>query len=93
MYKSRFNRLEGFAISALGLRSRKLSDFGRSSDRRPKIDYPELIRASGGALSRLFQLHMQSLAPTNPHRARVVGYGPFFLCVIHKEGTPQQWGH
>jgi hypothetical protein len=22
---------------------------------------------------------------TNPHRARVVGYGPFSLCVIHKE--------
>jgi hypothetical protein len=26
------------------------------------------------------------LAPTNSHRARVVGYGPFALCVIHKEG-------
>jgi hypothetical protein len=24
--------------------------------------------------------------PTNPHWARVVGYGPFSLCVIHKEG-------
>jgi hypothetical protein len=23
---------------------------------------------------------------TNPHWARVVGYGPFSLCVIHKEG-------
>jgi hypothetical protein len=22
----------------------------------------------------------------NPHWARLVGYGPFFLCVIHKEG-------
>jgi hypothetical protein len=31
-------------------------------------------------------LHLQSLAPTNPHWARVVGYGPFSLCVIHKEG-------
>jgi hypothetical protein len=31
---------------------------------------------------------MQSLAPTNPHWARVVGYayGPFSLWVIHKEG-------
>jgi hypothetical protein len=28
---------------------------------------------------------LQSLAPTNPHWARVVGYGPFTLCVIHKE--------
>jgi hypothetical protein len=32
------------------------------------------------------RLHLQSLAPTNPHWARVVGYGPFFLCVFHKEG-------
>jgi hypothetical protein len=23
---------------------------------------------------------------TNPHWARLVGYGPFSLCVIHKEG-------
>jgi hypothetical protein len=28
---------------------------------------------------------MQSLTPTNPHWARVMGYGPFFLCVIHME--------
>jgi hypothetical protein len=26
------------------------------------------------------------VAPTNPHLARVVGYDPFSLCVIHKEG-------
>jgi hypothetical protein len=25
-------------------------------------------------------------APNNPHWARVVGFGPFSLCVIHKEG-------
>jgi hypothetical protein len=24
--------------------------------------------------------------PTNPHWARVVGYGPFTLCIIRKEG-------
>jgi hypothetical protein len=30
--------------------------------------------------------HLQSLAPTNPHWARVVDYGPFSLWVIHKEG-------
>jgi hypothetical protein len=29
-------------------------------------------------------LHL-SLTPTNPHWARVVGYGPFSLWVIHKE--------
>jgi hypothetical protein len=29
---------------------------------------------------------LQSLAPTNPHWARVVGYGPFSLWLIHKEG-------
>jgi hypothetical protein len=34
----------------------------------------------------LARLHLQSLAPTNLHWARVVGYGLFFLCVIHKEG-------
>jgi hypothetical protein len=32
------------------------------------------------------RLHLQSLAPTNPHRRRVVAYGPFSLCVIYKEG-------
>jgi hypothetical protein len=26
------------------------------------------------------------IVPTNPLWARVVGYGPFSLCVIHKEG-------
>jgi hypothetical protein len=31
-------------------------------------------------------LYLQSLAPTNPHWARMVGYGPFSLCIIHKEG-------
>jgi hypothetical protein len=34
----------------------------------------------------LFQLHLQSLAPTNPHWDRVVVYGPFSLCAIGKEG-------
>jgi hypothetical protein len=42
--------------------------------------------ASESTLSRWSRLHLQSLAPTNPHWARVVGYGPFSLCVIHKEG-------
>jgi hypothetical protein len=46
--------------------------------------YIELIRASEVTLSRWSRLHLQS--PTNPHWARVVGYGPFSLCVIHKKG-------
>jgi hypothetical protein len=51
-----------------------------------KIYYLELLRASEGTLSRWSRLHLQSLAPTNPHWGRVVGYGPFSLWVIHKEG-------
>jgi hypothetical protein len=39
-----------------------------------------------GTLSRWFRLHLQSLAPTNPHWNLVVGFGTFSLCVIHKEG-------
>jgi hypothetical protein len=27
-----------------------------------------------------------AFAPINPHWARVVDYGPFSLCVFHKEG-------
>jgi hypothetical protein len=37
-------------------------------------------------LSCWFQLHLQPLTTTNPYWARVEGYGPFALCVIHKEG-------
>jgi hypothetical protein len=51
-----------------------------------KIYYLDLLRASEGTLSRWSRLHLQSLVLTNPHWARVVGYGPFSLCVIHKEG-------
>jgi hypothetical protein len=43
--------------------------------------YLELLRASEGTLSRWSRLHLQSLAPTNPLWACVVGYGPFSLCV------------
>jgi hypothetical protein len=50
-----------------------------------KMYYLELPRASEGTLNRWSRLHLQSLAPTNPHCARVVG-DPFSLCVIHKEG-------
>jgi hypothetical protein len=51
-----------------------------------KIYYLELLRASEGTLSRWSRLHLQSLAPTNPYWARVVGYGPFSLWLIHNEG-------
>jgi hypothetical protein len=37
-----------------------------------------------GTLCRSSWLHLQSLAPTNPQWACVVGYGPF-LCVIHNK--------
>jgi hypothetical protein len=69
-----------------GVRSRKLSNVGQSLDVCPKIYYLELLRASEGTLSRWSRMYLQSLAPTNPHWARVVGYGTFSLCVIHKEG-------
>jgi hypothetical protein len=75
-----------------GVRSRKLSNVGQSLDRWPKIYYLELLRASESTLSGWSRLHLTSLAPTNPHWAHVVGYGPFFLYVIHKEGMcPSSW--
>jgi hypothetical protein len=49
-------------------------------------NYLELLRVSEGTLSRGSRLHLQSLAPINPHWARVMDYVPFSLCVIHKEG-------
>jgi hypothetical protein len=39
-----------------------------------------------GTLSRWPRLNFQWIAPTNLHWACVVGYGPFSLCFIHKEG-------
>jgi hypothetical protein len=69
-----------------GLRSRKLSYFCQSLDGWPKICYLELLCALEGTLSRWFRPHLQSLAPTNLHWTRVVGYGLFSLCVLNKEG-------
>jgi hypothetical protein len=66
--------------------STKLSNVGQSFDGWPKIYYLDFLRASKGMLSRWFRQHLQLLAPTNPYWARVVGNGPFFLSVIHKEG-------
>jgi hypothetical protein len=52
----------------------------------PKIYCLELLRTSESTLSHWSWLHFQPLAPTNPHWTHLVGYGPFSLCVIHKEG-------
>jgi hypothetical protein len=70
----------------VSLRSQKLSNVGCASHGWPKMYYLELLRALEGTLSRWFQLPLQSLTPTNPYWARVVDYGSFSLCVIHKEG-------
>jgi hypothetical protein len=69
-----------------GVRLRNLSNIAQSLDGCPKIYYLELLFASEGTLNRWYWLHLQSLAPTNPHWARVVGNGPFSLCLFHKEG-------
>jgi hypothetical protein len=55
------------------VRSLKLSNVGRSLDGGPKIYYLELLRASEDTLSRWSRLYLQSLTPTKPHWARVVG--------------------
>jgi hypothetical protein len=78
--------LKYIKIRSLILRSQKLSNVGRSSDGCPKIYYLKLLRASEGTLSHWSRLHLQTLAPTNQHWVRVVRYGLFSLCVIHKEG-------
>jgi hypothetical protein len=68
-----------------GLQSQILSSVGYWMDDQ-KFYFFEFLRASEGTLRRWSRLHLQSLAPTNPHWARVVGYSPFSLCLIHKEG-------
>jgi hypothetical protein len=51
-----------------------------------KINYLELLRALEGTLNIWSLLHVQPLASTNPHWARVVGYGPLFMC--NPQGRP-----
>jgi hypothetical protein len=46
--------------------------------------YLDLFRALEVML-RWSRLNLHSLAPTNPHWARVLGSGPLSLCVIHKD--------
>jgi hypothetical protein len=72
--------LDGTTVSALGVQSLKLSNIGRSSDDQ-KIYYLKLLRAAEDTLSPWSRLYLQSLAPTNPHWARLVGYGLFSLSV------------
>jgi hypothetical protein len=68
-----------------GMRSQKLSNVGQWMGDKKKY-YFVLLRAYEGTLSCWSRLHLHSFASSNPHWTRVVGYGPFFLCVIHKEG-------
>jgi hypothetical protein len=44
-----------------------------------------IFRASEGTLICWSQLHLQ--LATNQLWARVVGFGPFSLCVIHNKGS------
>jgi hypothetical protein len=72
-----------------GVRSQKLSNVDQSLDgsvNDQKFIISSSTVLSKGTLSRWSRLHLQSLAPTKPHWARVVGYGPFSFCMIHKEG-------
>ncbi|RVE50430.1 hypothetical protein evm_004967 [Chilo suppressalis] len=47
--------------------------------------YLEFLRASEGTLSRWSRLHLQSLAPANPHWARVVVWALFPLPSLKRE--------
>jgi hypothetical protein len=72
-----------------GVRSRKLSNIGRSLDAWPKIYYLELLRASEGTISCGPGCILQSLAPTNTHWAHVVSYSPSpYVLSIKKACAP-----
>jgi hypothetical protein len=74
--------LNGHAVSALRRAIAEVKQrWSVMIDWVTKIYYLEILRASECTLSRWSRLHLQSLAPTNPLWARVVGYGPFSLCV------------
>jgi hypothetical protein len=62
---SKYEELDGRAVSALGMRSRKLSTgLNGLLGWVTKIYYLELLRASEGTLSCWSRWHLQSLAPT-----------------------------
>jgi hypothetical protein len=44
------------------------------------------VKARPGCIYTLYIIVICTFATTNQHRARVVGYGAFSLCVMHKEG-------
>jgi hypothetical protein len=81
-----FEELHGPLISALRRAIAEVKQRWTFIGWVTKIYHLELLRASEGTLSCWSRLHLQSLAPTNSHWARVVRYGTFSLCVIHKEG-------
>jgi hypothetical protein len=66
----------------------KLSNVGQPLDGLPKIYHRQFLRASEGMLSRWSRLRLQSIALTNPHWARVMGYGALSI----RKAWPQQWG-
>jgi hypothetical protein len=72
--------VDGPAISVLGRAIAEAKQRWSVIGWVTKIYYLELLRASEGTLSRWSRLHLQWLAPTNPHWTRVVGYGRFSLC-------------
>jgi hypothetical protein len=59
-----FEEFDGRAVSALGVRSRKLNTVSMASLRMGDQNNVQLLRASEGTLSRWSRLHLQSLAPT-----------------------------
>jgi hypothetical protein len=62
-----------------GVRSWKLSNVSHEmGDQKFIFQAPPCY---GRHVMSLVPAALQSLAPTNPHWARVVGYGPFSLCV------------
>jgi hypothetical protein len=78
--KTAHEELDGLAVSALRRTITEVKQYW-------SVIGWVLIRASEGTLSCWSRLHLQSIAPTNPHWAGVVDYGPFSLCAIHKEGS------
>jgi hypothetical protein len=78
-----FEKLDGPALSALGVLSGKLSDVDRSWVTKNLI-----FRAPscfGRHVKPLVPAVYAVVSPTNPHWVPVVGYDPFSLWVIHKE--------
>jgi hypothetical protein len=67
--KSEVDELDGPAVSAVRHAIAEVKQRWSNMRWIPKFYYLELLRASEGTLSRWYGLHLQSLAPTNPHWA------------------------